>query len=136
VEGKITLKDNHLLIGPDGIIKGEIKARNVTISGEVKGSIFAADLVEIRSSGSVEGDIESARISVLDGAYFRGSVELREHEDSLERGRSRDAEPEEVSFQKPVLAEVRTMSAQSSQDAYLNAARSNSPGQSGNGFDR
>ena len=77
VEGKIELKDHNLVIGPNGKINAEINAKNVTIIGSVVGNITASDILEIKSSGSVMGDIKAPRISVADGAHFKGSVDMQ-----------------------------------------------------------
>lgn len=77
VEGKIELKDHNLVIGPNGKINAEINAKNVTIIGSVVGNITASDIIEIKSSGSVMGDIKAPRISVADGAHFKGSVDMQ-----------------------------------------------------------
>jgi cytoskeletal protein CcmA (bactofilin family) len=77
VEGKIELKDHDLVIGSHGTIVGEISARNLTVKGGLVGNICAGELVEIKASGSVVGDVESSRISIADGAYFKGSVDVR-----------------------------------------------------------
>src|SRR4030095_10270829 len=76
VEGRIELKDHNLVIGPNGKINAEINAKNVTISGSVVGNIAATDIIEIKSSGSVMGDIKSPRVCIADGAHFKGSVAL------------------------------------------------------------
>src|SRR5262245_60480332 len=78
VEGRGTLKDHRLVICQHGVIRGEIKAKNVTVNGKVIGNIFASELLTITATGSVEGDIESSRISVSEGAYFKGCVDLRQ----------------------------------------------------------
>jgi cytoskeletal protein CcmA (bactofilin family) len=75
VEGTIELRDHHLTIGPDADIRADIVARTVTIHGAVTGSITANDKVDIRETGSVEGDILSPRIAMMDGATLRGRVE-------------------------------------------------------------
>ena len=75
VEGKLELKDHNLWISPHGTVKAEIHAKNVIIAGDVTGSIFASELVEIRLSGSVLGNINCSRISILDGANFNGSID-------------------------------------------------------------
>ena len=77
VEGKIELKDHNLVIGPNGKINAEINAKNVTIIGSVVGNITASDILEIKSSGSVTGDIKAPRISIADGAHFKGSVDMQ-----------------------------------------------------------
>lgn len=77
VEGKIELKDHNLVIGPNGKINAEINAKNVTVIGSVVGNITASDIIEIKASGSVMGDIKSPRFSVADGAHFKGSVDMQ-----------------------------------------------------------
>ena len=59
VEGKIELRDHNLVIGPNGKINAEVNAKNVTVVGSVVGNISASEMVEIKTSGSVVGDIES-----------------------------------------------------------------------------
>jgi cytoskeletal protein CcmA (bactofilin family) len=76
VEGKIELKDHHLVIGPNGKTQAEIQAKNVTVEGSVVGNISAGGLVTIHSPGSVVGNISAARIAINEGAHFKGSVDI------------------------------------------------------------
>jgi cytoskeletal protein CcmA (bactofilin family) len=76
VEGKIELKDHNLTIGPNGKIKADVYAKNIVITGEVLGSAFASEKVEITSTGVLKGDIVAPRILIADGAQFKGSVDM------------------------------------------------------------
>ncbi len=93
VEGKIELKDHNLVIGPNGKIKAEMYARNVTVVGNVVGNIIANEIVEIRTSGSVVGDIKAPRISIADGAHFKGSVDMQRGADESKKVESPKMEP-------------------------------------------
>jgi cytoskeletal protein CcmA (bactofilin family) len=75
VEGKIELKDHDLWISPHGTVKAEIHAKSVIIAGDVVGSIFASELVEIRLSGSAQGNIQCRRVLLVDGAKFTGRID-------------------------------------------------------------
>jgi cytoskeletal protein CcmA (bactofilin family) len=75
VEG-VLHSQSSLTIGPNGKIQANIKAREVTILGSVKGNIEAAEKITIRQSGSLIGDIKTAGISIDDGAYFKGSIDI------------------------------------------------------------
>ena len=75
VEGSVQLKDHNLWIGPSGKVNAEIHAKSVIIAGAVIGNIFASELVEIRSSGSVLGNIRCPRISIVEGAKAKGSID-------------------------------------------------------------
>ena len=77
VEGKIELRDHTLTIGPGGRIKAQVFAKAVVVCGELVGNINASDSVDIRESGSVDGDIVSPRVSIADGAHFRGSIDMQ-----------------------------------------------------------
>jgi len=74
MEGSVKLADYTLTIGPDADIKAEISAKNVVIMGGVTGNVVAAEKVEIRSTGSVTGDIASPRLAIQDGGCMRGKV--------------------------------------------------------------
>ena len=77
VDGKIELRQNVLTIGPNGRIKAQIIAKNVIVLGEVTGNISASEKVDIRDSGSVDGDIAAPRIAIAEGAHFRGSIDMQ-----------------------------------------------------------
>ncbi|NUR55214.1 MAG: polymer-forming cytoskeletal protein [Acidobacteria bacterium] len=74
VEGSINVREHTLIIGPDADIRADITAATVTIFGAVHGSITARDKVDVRHTGSVEGDITSARLAVVEGAVLKGRV--------------------------------------------------------------
>ncbi len=75
-EGTINLQDHCLTVGPSGQVKAEIQAGRTVILGSVFGNISARDRIEIRKSGQVVGDLVSPGISIEDGAYFKGKIEI------------------------------------------------------------
>ena len=77
VEGKIELRQNVLTIGPNARIKASVFAKTVVIQGEVHGNVTASERVEIRDSGSVDGDLSAPRVAISDGAHFRGSIDMQ-----------------------------------------------------------
>jgi cytoskeletal protein CcmA (bactofilin family) len=76
IEGTVSFKDHRVTVGRNGVVAANIVARDVVIMGKVTGNIECSDRVDIRSEGSLTGDIISRRISVEDGALLRGSVQL------------------------------------------------------------
>ena len=76
IEGTLTFKDHRVTVGRNGSVQANISAREVVIMGKVTGNVECSDRVDIRSEGSLTGDIVSQRISVEDGAMLRGSVQL------------------------------------------------------------
>jgi cytoskeletal protein CcmA (bactofilin family) len=77
VEGKIELRDHVLTIGPNGKIRASIFAKSAIIVGEVVGNITCTEKVDLRDNGSVDGDIFAPRVSIAEGAHFRGSVDMK-----------------------------------------------------------
>ena len=88
VEGKIELRQHVLTVGPNGTIKAQVFAKAVVVLGEVNGNVTATDKVSIRENGSVDGDIAAPRVSIAEGAHFRGSVDMQ-RSDVPPRSRSR-----------------------------------------------
>jgi cytoskeletal protein CcmA (bactofilin family) len=77
VEGTIELRDNVLIIGPNGRVKAQVFAKTVIVSGIVNGNITASERIDIREEASVDGNIVSPRVAIADGAHFRGSVDIQ-----------------------------------------------------------
>ncbi|HKN35994.1 MAG TPA: polymer-forming cytoskeletal protein [Terriglobales bacterium] len=77
VEGAIELHGNRLLVGPNGRIKANVNARSAVIQGKLEGNIRATDRVDLKQSAVVLGDIATQRISIEEGAYFKGGVDIQ-----------------------------------------------------------
>ena len=77
VEGTIDPKGNRLTIGPNGRVKANVTARVVVVQGKLEGNIQASDRVDLRQSAIVMGDIATHRISIDEGAYFKGSLNIQ-----------------------------------------------------------
>ena len=82
VEGAINLPGNRVTVGRNGQVAANIMAREVVVLGKVRGNINASDRVDIRSEGSLTGDVAAARISIEDGAYFKGGIDIRKPGDT------------------------------------------------------
>ncbi len=77
VEGAINLPGNRVTVGRNGQVAANIVAREVVVLGKVRGNCQASDRVDIRSEGSLTGDVIAARISIEDGAFFKGGIDIR-----------------------------------------------------------
>jgi cytoskeletal protein CcmA (bactofilin family) len=76
VDGPISLHGHELIVGSTAVLHSEIHAGELTVSGKVVGNVHARGRVEIKKDGSIIGDISSARISIEDGAHFKGRIEI------------------------------------------------------------
>jgi cytoskeletal protein CcmA (bactofilin family) len=80
IEGKINMPDHRVTIGRNGSVQANINARDVVVMGKVNGNIECTDRVDIRSEGSVTGDVSTIRLSVEEGAVMKGGIEVRSTE--------------------------------------------------------
>lgn len=76
VEGTINLKKNNLTIGKNGRVHADITANTIVIEGELRGDMCGNEKVIIRKSGNVLGNIVAPRVTLEDGAKFKGSIEM------------------------------------------------------------
>lgn len=80
IEGTINLPGNRLTVGKNGQVNAAINAREIVVLGKVRGNVSATDRVDIRAEGSLTGDVAAARISIEDGAFFKGGIDIKKPE--------------------------------------------------------
>ena len=90
VEGTLTLTKT-LVVEPTGIVKAEVQVRNCVIAGVVVGNVTATESVEITKEGRMVGDIAAPRVIIVDGASFRGRIDMGEVDVEGARSSSRAA---------------------------------------------
>ncbi len=93
IEGQINLREHNLTIGSNGKIRADLQAKTIVIAGEVTGNAVAAERVELTPSGRLNGNITAPRITIADGAHFKGSVDMERGADART---AKSARPEEV----------------------------------------
>ena len=75
VEGTIEVGDHGLTVGARAAVKANLVARSILISGTVIGNVTATDRLDLQATGSVEGDISTPRLVMVDGAVVKGRVD-------------------------------------------------------------
>lgn len=75
VDGPVTIR-GRLTVGTSGQLTAGVTARELAVYGKVSGNVDARDRVDIKRDGAVIGDIQTARISIEDGAIFKGRIEI------------------------------------------------------------
>ena len=101
VEGSIQLPGNRVTIGRNGQVAANINAREVVVLGKVRGNLTASDRVDIRNEGSLTGDVVAQRISIEDGAFFKGGIDIRKP------GQQKNDSKEPVSIESSSVAAAR-----------------------------
>ncbi len=76
LEGKIELREHAVTVGSTGRVKGDIYALTIQIEGEVLGNLYGDKEVVVKDSGRVQGNIVAPRVSLENGAKFKGSIDM------------------------------------------------------------
>ena len=102
VEGSINLPGNRVTVGRNGQVAATIMAREIVVLGKIRGNCQASDRVDIRAEGSLTGDVIAARISIEDGAFFKGGIDIRKPGNDAKNS---PVPPPPVATPEPVAAE-------------------------------
>lgn len=100
LEGTLSLRKNHVLVGRDGKVKGDVYGRSIHVEGEVRGNLYGSQEVILRSSGRVHGNIVSPRVTLENGSRFKGAIDM---EGAREEGGG-ETRPERGAVAGPSLA--------------------------------
>lgn len=88
VKGSVDLKQYRVDVGPSGRVKADIDAKIVKVDGTVQGDIVATEMATISRTGNVRGNIKSPRMTLEDGAKFKGSIDMDPEEASRPKSKS------------------------------------------------
>lgn len=76
VSGTVELRNSVLTIGKEGKVKAGVFAKAIAVDGETKGDLYATDKVSVHVNARVQGNIIAPRVSIEEGAHFKGSIEM------------------------------------------------------------
>jgi len=105
VEGRVSLRNHHLTIGPNGDVQGEVSAKQVTVVGKIAGNIIASERIEVRETGRIQGDLAAPRLTVAEGAVINGAITMKDV-GALGQVRPADKKPELSAAPSPVVQKV------------------------------
>ena len=83
-----------VVIGPTGKIKGEVICKNSEISGILEGKISVSQLLNLKASSKITGDITTARLSIEPGAKFSGNCKMSDYDENEGGNSSKGKESE------------------------------------------
>jgi cytoskeletal protein CcmA (bactofilin family) len=132
VEGTLTLT-RTLVVEPTGMVKAEVQVKNCIIAGIVVGNVTATESVEITKEGRMVGDIAAPRVIIVDGASFRGRIDMGEVDVGGERrvqaAPARSAAPARPSLRPaaPARAPQRTEAKKAEPVPAVQPARPSTP---------
>jgi cytoskeletal protein CcmA (bactofilin family) len=123
VNGTVQLRNNTLTIGPQGKVSAEVYAHSVFVEGYMEGDLFGSERVCVRKSAQVRGNITSPRISLEDGARFKGSIEMDPQAVEAALGKRRGGAPAAPGAQEPKPQQPSQFKADGKPDAASSIKR-------------
>jgi cytoskeletal protein CcmA (bactofilin family) len=94
IEGTVNFADSRVSIGRNGVVIANVSAKEVVIMGKVTGNIQCTDRLDIRSEGSLTGDVVTPRICIEDGAVMKGAVEVRAAQQQAAQPQNEKSQPQ------------------------------------------
>jgi cytoskeletal protein CcmA (bactofilin family) len=99
VSGTVELSNHSLTIGKEGKVKANIYARAIAVDGKTDGDLFASERIAIRATADVRGNLLAPRVSIEDGARFKGSIEMDQQ--AVDKAVGKGSNRPEASAPKP-----------------------------------
>jgi cytoskeletal protein CcmA (bactofilin family) len=99
IDGSLTGNLNtkgKVVIGPTGKVKGEVICKNSEVAGIIEGKIMVGQLLNLKASSKIIGDIVTVKLSIEPGAVFSGNCKMSDTENNGGTGIIREKEPEKL----------------------------------------
>jgi cytoskeletal protein CcmA (bactofilin family) len=75
LRGKLTTTD-AVSVGGSGVVEADVSGTSFTIAGQVTGDVNASERVDLQAGGRLVGDVKASRLTIADGASFKGNVDM------------------------------------------------------------
>jgi len=69
--------NEQVTVGSGGVVEADVTAQSVSVAGHLTGDVTAVDRVDIQPGGRLVGDVQAARLTIADGASFKGNVDMQ-----------------------------------------------------------
>ena len=99
IDGSLTGNLNtkgKVVIGPTGKVKGEVICKNSEVSGIIEGKIIVGQLLNLKASSKIHGDIATSKLSIEPGAIFSGNCKMSDNDNNVGAGTIKEKEPEKT----------------------------------------
>ena len=100
IDGSLTGNLNtkgKVVIGTTGKVKGEIICKNSEVAGYIEGKIIVGQLLNLKASSKINGEIATLKLSIEPGAIFSGNCKMSDTENNAGSGTIKEKEPEKPS---------------------------------------
>jgi len=97
IDGSLTGNLNtkgKVVVGTTGKVKGEIICKNSEVAGFIEGKITVTQLLNLKASSKINGDIITSKLSIEPGAVFSGNCKMSDTDNNAGTGIIKEKEPE------------------------------------------
>lgn len=122
VSGTVQLKNSALTIGKGGIVKAGVYAKSIAVDGETTGDLHATESVSVHANARVQGNIIAPRVSIVEGAHFKGSIEMDPGAVEKALGKSTTRSPKKTSAPEKPAGTTNASSEKPENDAKAAAS--------------
>lgn len=127
VSGTVQLENNALTIGKSGKVKAGVYAKSIAVDGETQGDLHATECVSVHANARVQGNIIAPRVSIVEGAHFKGSIEMDPEAVQSALGKSATGSPKKsVEPRKTAAASTKAAPNDTEKDAAAPPPRAKS----------
>jgi cytoskeletal protein CcmA (bactofilin family) len=99
IDGSLTGNLNtkgKVVIGTTGKVKGEVNCKNSEVAGLIEGKITVGQLLNLKASSKIHGDIVTLKLSIEPGAVFSGNCKMSDTDTNAGTGTIKEKEPEKA----------------------------------------
>ena len=107
IKGKLICKAK-VIIGPSGFVQGEIRCENAVIEGSFDGHLFVSQLLNIRESAKIKGEVQTDKLIVQSGAIFNVSCQMGKVKTPVTNGAANKTAADQKEPAKPTKASSAT----------------------------
>ena len=90
------ISEGKLVVGTTGIVDGEVTCKNADVSGKIKAKLIVKELLQLKSSANILGDINTNKLSIEPGANFTGTCNMGSVVKDMHHGKKREIFEEEA----------------------------------------
>ena len=76
IEGKLEVRQHGITVGKSGYVKGDLHGLMIVVMGEIDGNLYGEEQIILRPTCTVRGNISAPRVTLEDGAHFKGSIDM------------------------------------------------------------
>ncbi len=82
IDGRLTgnIDTDWLIVGEKAFIKGDVRVAGVAVAGYLEGNVTAKEIIELKRTGQIRGDVSTSKLVVIEGGMVDGKIAMQQKE--------------------------------------------------------